>query len=103
MNPECGKRDIKKSQVEFDESSQTVLCHGCYAIKYPNWVPETDVVVFPPHGAFVAGPQWEYEIQLTSRDGFKAKVSYGSVSIGFHAPSDDLKKLMGFTLKDRVS
>lgn len=103
MNSECGKKNLSKTQVEFDDAIQMVLCFDCYAARHPGWYPKTDtpVVLYPslPPGP----PQWNYEVSLSSRDGFRARVAYGDVSLGLHAPPDDLRRLLGFKIEERVS
>lgn len=102
MNPECGKKNLRKTQVEFDDEAQQVLCFDCFARRHPGWYPKIDTpaVVYPlPPGP----PAWDYEVNLSSRDGFRARVSYGDVTVGFHAPPNDLRRLFGFTVEDRAS
>lgn len=97
-NPNCRKNGLRKADVEFDDDTRRVLCHGCYALIHPGWVPPNEYVdltdVVPDTKALMA-PKVGFAFQFTEADGLKAQLNYGGASIAFMAPMDELKKLFG--------
>ncbi len=97
-NPNCRKDGLRKADVEFCEDTKMILCHGCYALRHPGWVPPneyvdlTDVV---PEVARPPVPPMGFAFQFTEADGLKAQFTYGGASIAFMAPLGELKKLFG--------
>lgn len=87
-NPTCRKSGLSKNDVEFDEERRQVLCHCCYVLAHPGWMPPIEVL--PAREI----PKLGYVLQLSEADGFRAKLSYGGTSVTFHAPAEDLRKLM---------
>jgi hypothetical protein len=90
----CKKDNLRKADVEFCDSTHKVLCHGCYTLAHPGWMPPVEIVdmTTPPP----APPQaLDYVVSLSARDGFRAQVSVGDVSLKVHAPMDQFMKYLG--------
>lgn len=94
-NPNCRKDGLRKADVEFDEDHKKVLCHGCYALHHPGWLPPAELVDCSVPDPATAKPPITYEFSLTNTEGFKAKVVYGNTVLAFHAPMELLEKWMG--------
>lgn len=99
-NPSCLKNGLRKADIEFCDESRKVLCHGCYALMHPGWVPPEEYVdmtdTVPRVVRNIAPePRLGFAIQVTDREGFRARISYGGANIAFHAPAGDLKRLLG--------
>jgi hypothetical protein len=94
MNPRCGKKNISKNDVEFDDDLQMVLCTGCYCLRHPGWIPPSQVEVMNLK-APDSDVGFKYDIQLNNRDGFTARVGVGEVSLSFHATPHQIHKLLG--------
>lgn len=92
QNPHCRKQNLKKEDVEFDEDRKMVLCTGCYCVAHPGWVPPAQVEVLGLKPPLTDGG-FQYDISLSSRNGFTAKASYNDLHFTFHASPDELKKL----------
>jgi hypothetical protein len=92
-NPTCGKKGLRKADVEFDENMNMVLCHGCYVQAHPGWMPPVEVVDL--RDVVPQAPQVGYSFNFSDKDGLKASLSYGDISISFHAPTEDLRRLLG--------
>jgi hypothetical protein len=95
-NPQCGRRDLLKEQTEFDFDTKKLLCHYCYADQHPGWSPSIKVVDYSQPAQEVSNQARpggvQYEISLSSSQGFRAKISYGDFVLGFHAPAEVLEK-----------
>lgn len=96
-NPHCKKTGLRKADVEFDEETRLVLCHGCMTITHPGWTPPTEYVdltgVIPT--VVRSGPQFGMALQINEQDGIKAAFSYGGASLALHIPNEDLKRMFG--------
>lgn len=96
MSQHCQKQGLSKNDVEFDEDLRMVLCHGCYCLRHPGWVPPvtpTDAPTYVPSVVVPTnGPSVEYEVHFTSERGFEAVVGYQDMSVTFHAPMGTLRK-----------
>lgn len=98
-NENCRKDGLRKADVEFCEVTHKVLCHGCYALVHPGWIPPPEYVDMTDCGSRVyitpPDPKIGFAIQITDGEGVKAKISYGGASIAFHAPTMEIKKIFG--------
>lgn len=94
MNPNCGKKGLKKEDVEFDEDLGMVLCTGCYCLRHPAWVPPAQVEVLNMKPPFSDGG-FKYDMRLNSDEGFTAKATYAGLNFAFHMPADEINKLLG--------
>ena len=90
-NDTCMKTGLRKADVEFCDDTKKVLCHGCYALAHPAWMPPVEIVDMTD--STPARPKVGYVLQMSDQDGLRAKLSYGGLSLTFHAPSDDLHKI----------
>lgn len=95
-NPNCNKDNLRKADVEFDEDRKMVLCHGCYALVHPGWLPPEEIVDLIPREK----PEFKYEISLSKEQGLKARVAYGELAVSVHAPMDELKRYLGVEVAD---
>lgn len=94
----CHKQGLRKEDVEFCYDLRKVVCHGCYTLVHPGWMPPLEYVdvsnsvveVFPKTAQKI-----DYAISLDSKEGFKAQISYGELSFQFVAPIEQLKKYLG--------
>lgn len=95
-NPYCRKDGLRKADIEFCEETRAILCHGCYAVVHPGWIPPAEYVDLSQDSPEVTKlrPQMGFALQVTNSD-IKAKVSYGSIEIAFQSPTHDLKRLFG--------
>jgi hypothetical protein len=94
QNPYCGKKDLKKDDVEFCEDTHLVLCTGCYALRHPGWIPGNVVQPPPPSPAPPLDvKKVAFEAHFTTERGFTARLGYGEVSVGFYASMEEIKKL----------
>lgn len=99
-NENCRKDGLRKADIEFCERTRKVLCHGCYALVHPGWippheyvdvsdvVPKVEVMKYPE-------PRLGFAIQISDEGGFKAQVSFGESQFTFHSPTEDIKRLFG--------
>lgn len=97
-NPGCLKDGLRKADVEFCETSRKVLCHGCFAMMHPGWEPPNEYVDLTdtvPNTRAINQPRLGFAFQFSEVDGLKAQVSYGSASIAFMAPANEIKRLFG--------
>lgn len=98
-NPECGKDGLRKADVEFDETTRKVLCHGCMTLVHPGWMPPSEYVNLsdgiPEVVRLSNDPRLEVALQINEADGFKAAFSYGGISLAIHIPNDDYRQLIG--------
>lgn len=100
QNENCLKDGLRKADVEFCERTRKVLCHGCYSIVHPGWVPPHEYVdlsdVVPRVEVMrTPEPRLGFAIQVTDKEGIRAQISYGDSHIAFVAPTPDIKKLFG--------
>ena len=93
MNPRCGKKNISKNDVEFDEELQLVLCTGCYCLRHPGWIPPSQVEVMNLKAP--ESDQVSYDVRLSSQEGFTARLGIGEVSLSLHATPAQIQKLLG--------
>lgn len=91
-NRNCGKTNLLKTDVEFDEELKMVLCHGCYCLRHPGWVPPTDTMPLP---VAAGDPKLRYELRFTNEMGFAARIGFGDLVVSFHAPMQDIRRLWG--------
>jgi hypothetical protein len=94
QNQKCRKQGLSKNDVEFCEDTKMVLCTGCYALRHPGWMPPNDFVVGAPQTAAVV-PEFSYELHFTSGDGFSARVAFGDLVLGVHAPMEEIRRYFG--------
>lgn len=96
-NESCGKDGLRKADIEFCDTTRKVLCHGCYSLVHPGWVPPAEYVdlseVVPSTARLVPLPRIGFALQITDADGIKAQVSYGRANLAFHAPMEEIKAL----------
>jgi len=90
----CNKDKLRKADVEFDEELRKILCHGCYVLAHPGWLPPEEYVDVTDPVAQVL-PKVDYAVSLDSKNGFQAQVAYGDLSFRFHAPMEQIKKYLG--------
>jgi hypothetical protein len=95
-NPNCGKTGLRKADVEFDDDSRLVLCHGCMTVVHPGWVPPEEFVDLTGVIPRVVRTESSFgmAIQVNDEDGIKAAFSYGGISLAIHVPNEDLKRLL---------
>lgn len=90
----CDKNNLRKADVEFCYDNRKVLCHGCYALAHPGWVPPQEFVDVTNTVDEVL-PKVDYAVSFDSKNGLKAQVSYGDLAFQFHAPMAQIKKYLG--------
>ena len=91
----CNKDNLRKDDVEFCYDTRLILCHGCYALRHPGWMPPAEIVDATTGVVAELMPKLDYAVSFDSKSGFKAKVSYGDLSLNFNAPMEQLKKYLG--------
>jgi hypothetical protein len=89
----CKKDGFRKADVEFCYTTRKILCHGCYSLAHPGWAPPEEIVDATVIEAEVM-PRVDYAVSFDSKDGFKAQVSYGELSLRFNAPMEQIKKYL---------
>ncbi len=96
-NPNCRKDGLRKADVEFCDDNKKVLCHGCYSLVHPGWVPPNEYVDLTDVVPKVARPEipMGFAFQFTEAEGLKAQFTFGGASIAFMAPMSDIKRLFG--------
>ena len=96
-NPNCMKTGLRKADVEFDDDSKLVLCHGCMTLVHPGWIPPAEFVDLTGGIPRVVRNEPEARfgvaIQVNEQEGIKAALTYGSVSLALHIPADDYQRL----------
>jgi hypothetical protein len=95
-NQNCKKENLRKEDVEFDDYHRKVLCHGCYALHHPGWIPPSEVVDCSQEIETASESPIAYEVSLTSAEGFKASFSHGGMTVAFHAPKELLNRWLGY-------
>jgi hypothetical protein len=90
----CKKTGFRKEDVELDDSLRKILCHGCYALAHPGWMPPHEFVDVTETVSEVL-PKLDYAVSFDSKDGLKAQVSYGELALRVHAPMEQIKKYLG--------
>lgn len=92
----CHKDGLRKADVEFCDTTRQVLCHGCYALAHPGWMPPAEVVDLTGEASVTQSrPRVGFAIQITDGEGVKAQISYGGFTFSIQAPAEDIRKLMG--------
>lgn len=89
----CKKEGLRKADVEFCYDTKMILCHGCYVLAHPSWVPPYEIVDMSVRPESVT--PFEYAISFDSKEGFTAQLSYGELALRLNAPIDHLKKYLG--------
>jgi len=94
MNQECGKQELKRTEIELDPQTQEVLCRECYYQRYPTG----DVL---PAASQIGEPEREftYGVHLTSANGLQARVAYGGNFVDLNVPRHELAGLAGKLLR----
>ncbi len=101
MNDNCRKTGLRKEDIEFDEELHAVLCHGCYSLRHPGWVPPVrefvDMTDSVPKVVRIlpSAPRIGFAIQISDHDGVRAQLSYGGATLNLHAPVSELARLVG--------
>lgn len=96
-NEHCRKDGLRKADIEFDDTTRKVLCHGCYSLVHPGWLPPAEVVdLSDGSSTALTRPHVGFAFQFTDKDGLQAKVSYGGLQFAVMAPGDEIKRLFGF-------
>ncbi len=99
QNPSCGKDGLRKSDIEFDETSRMILCHGCMTLQHPGWVPPSEYVDLsngiPNVVRLNTEPRFGMVLQVNEKEGIKAAFSYGGISLAIHVPSEDYRSILG--------
>lgn len=99
QNPECGKDGLRKSDIEFDDASRLILCHGCMTLAHPGWVPPSEYVDLtggiPNVIRLGSEPRFGMAFEVNEQDGIKAAISYGGISLVIHVPSEDYRTILG--------
>lgn len=95
-NSECTAAGLRKDEVERDIKTNELLCHECYASRYPGWKPPKDFVQLPE---VVELSEFNYEISLDSTSGLRAKVAHGDISLTLKASTKSLKDIFGVTFR----
>ena len=91
QNPMCGKQNLKKEDVEFDERRQAILCTPCYTQANPEAGPAAKVLeMMPKSGPLVNGHEVFYELALNSTEGIRAEIRYRDLSLQFKAAPDEI-------------
>lgn len=99
-NEHCRKDGLRKADVEFCDDLKKVLCHGCYALYHPGWVPPVEEYVdltdtVPKVVRMIPEPRIGFTIRVDDQDGVRAQLSYGGATLSVHAPTSELKRLIG--------
>lgn len=97
-NEKCNKNGLRKSDVEFCDTTRKVLCHGCYLMVHPGWIPPYEFVDLTNEAVRAVrtptAPQLGYAIQMSDQEGIKAQVSYGDISISLHIPNSEVTRFL---------
>jgi hypothetical protein len=98
-NKNCGKDNLRKEDIEFDQETHMVLCHGCMTLVHPGWVPPNEYVdlsgVIPHTIRKPFDPKFGMALQINEQDGLKAAFSYGGLALTLQVPIDDYQRLFG--------
>lgn len=96
-NPECKKDGLRKADIEFDETTRKVLCHGCMTLVHPGWKPPEEYVDLtggiPRVIKTAPAPKFGMAIKLNPNHGLDALFSYGEISLTMHFPTEEIEKL----------
>lgn len=84
----CSKSGLQKKDIEFDDATKKLLCIDCYKLVHPDFVPTQILEAVPV-------PNLSYELHLSQDRGLEAKVGYRGLSFSFHAPQQDIRRLLG--------
>jgi hypothetical protein len=90
----CNKTGLRKADVEFCDSTRQMLCHGCYSLAHPGWMPPSEIVDMTQEQED-RRPKIGFAIQITDEEGVRAQVSYGGFTFSIQAPAEDIRKLIG--------
>lgn len=93
-----GQNIFRKADVEFDDTTKKVLCHGCMAAVHPGWEPPAEFVDLSdgyPRVVRTLEPHFGMAVQVNQQDGIKAAFSYGGISLAIQVPQEDLQRLFG--------
>ncbi len=96
-NQNCRKTGLRKADVEFDDDSKLVLCHGCMALTHPGWMPPQEFVdltgIVPVSVSHES--QFGMHLQINREDGIKASFSYGGISLAINVDNEEYRKFFG--------
>lgn len=84
-NKDCGKKDLKKDEVVFDEKNHRVLCVPC---GHKESVSQQPAIVTELVDKKYIG------LHYTSDQGLKAEIMYGGAHMIFEASNDQIKKAL---------
>ncbi len=91
----CNKTSLRKEDVEFCESTKKILCHGCYVLAHPGWVPPLEFIDTTKQDSTEIFSDISYTISIDSKEGFRTSVSYKDLSLNFHVPLERIKQYLG--------
>jgi hypothetical protein len=91
----CPKTGLRKADIEFCYDTKQILCHGCYALAHPGWKPPEEYVDITQTVTEIL-PKVDYTLSFDNKNGFRAKVAYGDMSLQFNAPMEQLKRYLDF-------
>lgn len=86
-NPECGKRDLKKADVVFDDLRQQVLCVPCGQVLAAQGGGDA------LHGEVVE-KTW-FGIGYSTDQGLKAELVYGGAKLAVKVDNDQIMRFLG--------
>lgn len=81
----CKVTGLLRTEVEFDDAHQTVLCRPCYLLEYPNG--RSDVAIRQ-----VTQPGFGFGLYITGEQ-IEIQMRYNGISGQVYVPMDELKKL----------
>ena len=82
---DCGKRDLKKEDVVFDDLRQQVLCIPCA---------QADKTSSDALKAEVIEKTW-FGVGYSSDEGLKAELVHGGARVALHVSNDQMMKFLG--------
>lgn len=84
-NNGCGKRNLKKDEVVFDERQQRLLCVPCG---------QAESTTNGELAGEVVDKTW-FGVGYTSDQGLKAELVYGGAKLAVNVSNDQFRKLLG--------
>jgi hypothetical protein len=88
QDQECGKTNLRKHEVRFDEDQRKVLCRPCWE-KHHHPIPVEVVGVVEPKREFDLG------VFFTIEDGLQIEARYGGIEGEVRLPIEEIKRIFG--------
>ena len=92
QNPLCGRQNLSKEEVEYDDLRQVLLCLPCFQAANPQAAAPADILrMIPKNGPMFNGHPVFYELSVNSTDGLRAQLRYRELAFEVRASPDELK------------